>query len=221
MIDEIELNNQGSDAEPTPSSNTPAAAATAAAQASNTANHLARIECLHRLLESVAEWCRIFFALPAVPYFEMPTFVVSYQMARVFQILYYLTFLNEPDWDCQQVRSKIDFFESMANVASGLEKMQHMLESDDEDDQLNVKPMVKNLREDKSNLEKEYQSRQAKVSPFEGLGLSQEQNMAFETIFGAMGSSMNFFGDDQWSNDAMGFMGNMSQGQWGEGNSMG
>lgn len=45
-----------------------------------------------------------------------------------------LTFLCEPGWDCNDVRAKVNLFDAIENVASGLDRVQDLLDGEESRD---------------------------------------------------------------------------------------
>jgi hypothetical protein len=69
-----------------------------------------RIGSLWRSVESVKAWLDAFYKLPAAQCLGLPFHFWS-QLIRCTTILKYLTTLDDPAWDCQAVRQKVDIME--------------------------------------------------------------------------------------------------------------
>lgn len=90
--------------------------------------------------------------MPSDVYFELPFAVVFYQLSLILKMLLSLTFLREPGWDCNEVRAKIDLFDAIDNVASGLDRVQDLLDGDDRVEGLSVTKVFRVPRLNKSIL---------------------------------------------------------------------
>ncbi|UKZ71044.1 uncharacterized protein TrAtP1_012011 [Trichoderma atroviride] len=158
-----------------------------------------RLQCLHRCLGSVDAWCSTFFSMSSDVYFESPFAVVSHQLSRILKMLVNLTFLCESGWDCNEVRAKVDLFDTIEIVASGLDRLQDLLDGDDGVEGQSVKAS-RALRLNKSTIQAEFLSRQQSASGCAGADGGQ-YNLP-ELFCGNAGYPLNIFLDNQWTSEA-------------------
>lgn len=189
LVDEMEFNSYVSDA----------GKVTIHPNASPT-RQMQRLQCLHRCLGSVDAWCSTFFSMPCDVYFELPFAVVFYQLSRSLKMLFNLTFLHEPGWDCNEVRAKVDLFDVIDNVASGLDRVQDLLDGDDGIEGLSVKKVSRALRLNKSTIQEEFFTQQQRASAC--AGTNEGQYSLTEMFCGNTGYPLHTLLDDQWVSEA-------------------
>jgi hypothetical protein len=150
-----------------------------------------RLECLQRYLDSLDDWFRIFFSMPSAAYLELPVVVFWHQLARSTKSLFELTALNDPGWDQDAVRRRLDFLDIMEKIASSLDSLQELIISNDGVEEDSVKKAARQVRVTKGICEDEIRASQAGTLAPAAAAVGNDP-------------AMNIFFDDQWLTDSLG-----------------
>jgi hypothetical protein len=81
-----------------------------------------RIQCLWRSLGTIKSWLDKFFGIPTSQYmgFSLLGWV---QWTRCFSLLYRLTTYEDPVWDRQAVRNRVDIVKVLGQMTTNLEQV--------------------------------------------------------------------------------------------------
>ena len=78
------------------------------------------LNCAWRSIGSIKAWMETFFSLPAAECAGL-SFIHMAQLARCLMVLYRLSMLVYPGWDCNLVRNTLDILSVLEGVAKSLE----------------------------------------------------------------------------------------------------
>ncbi|KAH8664499.1 hypothetical protein BX600DRAFT_464559 [Xylariales sp. PMI_506] len=92
-----------------------------------------RLECLWRSVEAVKTWIDAVLSIPPVEYTGV-SFIVWSQLTRCFAVLFRLSMYDEPGWDRQAVRNKVDMASMLDKIIFNLDEAGRQVGESSEED---------------------------------------------------------------------------------------